>query len=95
MNLSEFKKSLKDVAPPEDANEILKALWYDAQGDWESAHEIVQSIQSPLGAKVHAYLHRKEGDRVNASYWYKNAKSEVYKGTLEEEWNKLINDLTQ
>lgn len=39
----------------------LLALWWDAKGDWERAHEVAQDIAGADGAWVHAYLHRKEG----------------------------------
>src|SRR3979490_566667 len=49
----------------------LLALWWDAQGDWEKAHEVAQDVAGVDGAWVHAYLHRKEGDVGNAGYWYR------------------------
>ncbi len=44
----------------------LLALWWDAKGDWEKAHEVAQDVAGRDGAWVHAYLHRKDGDLVNA-----------------------------
>jgi len=45
---------------------LLRALWYDARGDWHRAHTIAQDVDDAGGAWVHAYLHRKEGDLGNA-----------------------------
>ena len=42
------------------------------------------------GARVHAYLHRKEGDQSNAEYWYRKAGKAVCAGKLEEEWEELL-----
>jgi len=43
---------------------------------------------------VHAYLHRKEGDRGNAGYWYRRAgKPMPAKISLEEEWKAIARTL--
>ena len=72
----EFKRFLETVSgnePPVGINDHLKALWYDKKGDWESAHSIVQILNDQNAEWIHAYLHRKEGDPYNASYWYRKA----------------------
>ena len=38
----EFQDSLGNNSPDEDWSEALKALWFDAKGDWESSHTIAQ-----------------------------------------------------
>ena len=48
----------------------LKALWYDLNDDWDTAHSIVQQMSDPHAMWIHAYLHRKEPDIWNAKYWY-------------------------
>ncbi len=70
---------------------LLQALWYDAQGDWSKAHDLTQDIEMPAGGWVHAYLHRKEGDIFNANYWYRRAGKSRPGGTLEAEWEALVN----
>lgn len=56
------------------SGEALLALWCEAHGDWERAHHLAQSAPEPrIGAWVHAYLHRVEGDEGNAGYWYSRA----------------------
>ena len=52
---------------------LVRALWHDATGDWDGAHRVAQDVETPEGAWVHAYLHRKEGDIGNAGYWYRRA----------------------
>ena len=38
---------------------------------------------------MHAYLHRKEGDLPNASYWYARAGRDLPLLSLMEEWEKI------
>lgn len=90
MTLSEFTDSLKNARPPQQAGNLLQALWYDRKSDWEQAHTIIQDIESRDAAAIHAYLHRKEGDPGNAAYWYRRAGSNVYTGTLDDEWKELV-----
>ncbi len=46
-------------------------------GNWEAAHEIVQSDESALAAWAHGIVHLIEGDRKNAGYWYRRADREL------------------
>jgi hypothetical protein len=71
----------------------LQALWYDAQGEWEPAHDLAQAAASPEGDWVHAYLHRKEGDPGNARYWYAQAGRPVFTGALDDEWAAIAVEL--
>ncbi len=93
MDLREFRQSLAAPAPPAGLSKLVQALWHDAKGDWNRAHEIVQSVKGKAGAKVHAYLHRKEGDIDNANYWYDRAGTEMPKASLEKEWEMLVTEL--
>ena len=86
MNLAEFRLSQHQAAPPAGLSLALQALWFEAKGDWEKAHELAQEDGGTEGDWVHAYLHRKEGDASNARYWYGRAGKPVYSGALEEEW---------
>jgi hypothetical protein len=71
----------------------LEALWYDANDNWDKAHSIAQEIDSRDGAWVHAYLHRREGDHGNASYWYHRAGKSVSRMSLEDEWESIAKEL--
>jgi hypothetical protein len=93
MNLSEFKSSLQSGEPPEGIGGCLTALWYDGKNDWKSAHEIAQDIDTPNGAWVHAYLHRREGDPGNARYWYSRAGKSMPAYALEKEWEEMVSIL--
>jgi hypothetical protein len=60
MDLAAFRASLTDAAPPAGLSHALKALWLDATGDWDAAHDAAQADDGGAGDWVHAYLHRKE-----------------------------------
>lgn len=68
---------------------VQKSLYYDQQGDWKRAHDLVDHLGGRDAAHIHAYLHRKEGDQWNAEYWYRRANEPVFKGSLEDEWGEL------
>ena len=93
MDLQTFKASLDTDAPPTDISNALQALWYDAKGDWHKAHELAQQEPDPIGAWVHAYLHRVEGDESNAGYWYNRAQKPHSKAGLPEEWDHIATAL--
>lgn len=93
MTLSEFRATLSDTAPPDPLPPTLQALWHDAKGDWDRAHAIVQDVESADAARVHAYLHRKEGDLGNARYWYRRAGHPEATASLDDEWTAIVGDL--
>jgi hypothetical protein len=95
MTLPEFKDSLSSSAPPIGISELLKSLWYDGKGDWHKAHDIAQEIPSNEGSLMHAYLHRKEGDLGNASYWYHRAGRPVCKVSSDKEWDELVREFLE
>ena len=93
MNLTDLKKSLETGTPPKGASVYLNALWYDAKGDWQKAHELIQDLSDKTASWIHAYLHRKEGDTWNADYWYNKAGKTRPRTTLEEEWEHIATAL--
>jgi hypothetical protein len=70
MTLEQLRKTSDPTALPSDH---LRALWYELNGDWHTAHGIVQRMSDVHAMWIHAYLHRKEPDEWNARYWYRNA----------------------
>ncbi len=90
MTKDEFLVSLNKDKPPDTLLPLLKSLWWDKNGDWDRAHRIVQDIPSNDGSRVHAYLHRVEGDKWNANYWYKRAGVPYSNLSLHDEWESLI-----
>src|SRR5215475_11382317 len=93
MNLDAFKTSVAGDAPPAGASLALQALWWDAKGDWNKAHECAQAQEDDEGNWVHAYLHRREGDADNAGYWYRRAGKPAAAGALEAEWAGIADSL--
>jgi hypothetical protein len=71
----------------------LRALWLEARGDWDAAHATAQEDDGGDGAWVHAYLHRKEGDAMNAGYWYRRAGRPAATGDLRAEWEQIARAL--
>lgn len=90
MTLVEFKESIQQSAPPSTLSTLLKALWYDAKGQWDTAHQLAQEVETTHGSWIHAYLHRKEGDLGNAAYWYHKAKHPVCSKPIDEEWEEIV-----
>lgn len=93
MDLNAFIESVESESAPEGLPTALLALWWDAKGNWELAHELAQKAGNREGDWVHAYLHRKEGDEGNAGYWYARARQPFFEGTLEEEWTHVSSRL--
>jgi hypothetical protein len=90
----QFIDSLNLDACPDDYHPCLRALWYDAKGDWDEAHEIVQQIDDAMAARIHAYLHRKDGDDWNSRYWHRRAGSVFPRDmSLAQEWDYLVRQL--
>jgi hypothetical protein len=94
MTFTQFKESLQQAAPP-SLNVLLLSLWHDGKGDWEKAHDLVNDLEGKDAAWVHAYLHRKEGDQSNASYWYHRAKANKPNYSLEQEWEEIVTALLE
>lgn len=93
MTLESFKDTLVLDFPPQDMSVYLQVLWYDANGDWNAAHGLIDHLEDAKSAHLHAYLHRKEGDLWNANYWYKRAHQVMPKKSLDEEWEDLFYSL--
>lgn len=90
MNVSEFKNSIQEGRMPEGLTVYLKALWLDGNGDWTKAHGLIDQKEDEDAAFLHAYLHRKEGDIGNASYWYRRAGKTKPSISQEQEWEQMV-----
>jgi hypothetical protein len=90
MTPSEFKRSLSSKKPPSGLASALVALWWAGNESWDKAHDIVMREDGKDCAWVHAYLHRVEGDRDNARYWYRQARREPATGDLASEWAAIV-----
>ncbi|MBC3539989.1 hypothetical protein ACFSC6_04645 [Rufibacter sediminis] len=90
MDFADFQKTLSAPSPPAGTSVYLQALWYDAQGQWEQGHELIQDVPDQNASWIHAYFHRKEGDLWNADYWYRRAGKKRPSVSLQEEWEALV-----
>ncbi len=88
----QFTAALAAAAPPADYRPALAALWHEAKGDWQAAHDLLQD-GDPACDRVHAYLHRREGDDANAQYWYRRAGVRPSSLTLDDERATLVAEL--
>lgn len=87
---TDFEKSLELPQVPKDWPAELKAMWFDVKGDWEASHNIAQDMHNSMGSWLHAYLHRKEGDRFNAGYWYRQAGKSYPEISLKDEMKVIV-----
>lgn len=71
-----------------------RALALVREGNWDEAHELVQSSSDRKSCLIHAYLHRVEGDVGNARYWYGRAHELMPDNTLEQELSRLLELVT-
>jgi hypothetical protein len=92
MTFEELKASLAADKPETGMPALAEALWYDAKGNWEKAHDIAQEANTPAHCLLHAYLHRKEGDTWNANYWYNRAGRKMPSASLEAEWEAIARE---
>lgn len=74
---------------------LLLALNTEKKGNWNKAHEIVQVIDHRLAYWIHAYLHRKEPDLSNASYWYSRAQKPMPDYSYEKEWKEIFDFISK
>ena len=95
MDSRDFRQSLTAVRPPRGLPPPLRALWHAARGNWSRAHEIVAAQDGRAAARVHAFIHRKQGDIVNADYWYYRAGAKRPRSGLAKEWRTLVQQFLQ
>lgn len=62
--------------------ELIKAIDLALSGRWDEAHRIVQKHEDDKRANhIHAVLHRQEGNKENAMYWYRRAGFDAWPNT--------------
>jgi len=94
LTIDAFRGSLSAAAPPSGLGPALQALWWARRGDWNRAHDCVQQHEGqPDCDRVHAHLHRQEGDLSNASWWYQRVGRPVPAVPLQDEWNLLAAEM--
>ena len=95
MNYNTFITSIKSGFLSTELTNPELAMWHAMNDNWDSAHHAAQSIKNELGAWIHAYLHRIEGDIENANYWYRRANRLPSQNTLSDEAEEIIRFITQ
>ena len=93
MKKEEFNASLNTPDVPDGLSPYLTALWHEKRGEWSKAHEIVQEMNDANAAWIHAYLHRKEGNKGNAAYWYSRADKQFPTCSSDQEWSEIVGAL--
>ena len=73
---------------------LTRAVRLALEGDWQAAHALAQEDAGRDGAWVHAWLHRMEGDLANAGYWYARAGRGMGCGTVAEEGEAILRELS-
>ena len=94
MSFEEFREAInRDAAQPAGLSRPLEALWHDARGDWNRAHDCAQRAPGRNGARVHAYLPRRDGAAANAGYWYARAGRPPASSGFAAEWEAIAREL--
>lgn len=58
---------------------------------WDAAHALAQSREGEAAYdRLHAFLHRVEGDAANAAYWYRQSGEPAFTGDLAAECAELV-----
>lgn len=94
MDIHAFKDTLKEQSCPQNLPPLLKALWLTKNDEWDQAHNLVDGIPSTEASWIHALLHRIEGDKWNAGYWYRRAGRKFPEKSIDEEWEEIAEALT-
>ncbi|MDT0607265.1 hypothetical protein [Croceitalea rosinachiae] len=85
-----FKTTLSNIAPEKDWPPALQSLWYAANGQWVSSHNIAQDLNTKIGSWIHTHLHHVEGDKFNAGYWYNQAEKSFCKTSFDDEIKEIV-----
>jgi hypothetical protein len=94
--IDSFRESVSGAAPPTGISPALEALWWARRGDWKKAHNCCQQHEGEGDCdRVHAHLHRQEGDMSNAGWWYRRVGRPMPDVSLDDEWAALAGELLQ
>ena len=97
MTVEELLISTENDSTPQVGLSLeVQTLWYTKAEQWETAHEIAQTIHTPMGAWLHALLHLIEGDIGNANYWFRKAgKPSRSIDEIHVLWNEIATTILQ
>lgn len=89
-------KTLEELKSKKSNHELLEALYLIGIDEWEKAHSIAQKKEGTLQYdRVHALLHRIEGDEWNANYWHKRCKQPFPNSSIATEWKLLVKEYSE
>ena len=66
-----------------------KTLQLIKNDEWDAAHRLIQDYSDPLACRIHGYLHRIEGDLINARFWYDRVGLVMPSHSLQQELHDL------
>lgn len=73
---------------------LTQAIFHIENDEWQKAHEIVQDHEGQYAFdRIHALLHRMEGDPFNASWWYKKLQMKIPLASFEDEIQQIKSEL--
>lgn len=78
-----------------DKAALLRAVDLATKNQWDEAHHIVQEYEDEFACRIHAVLHKMEGDESNSRYWYRRAGKEFDSNTTPDEELILIKNELQ
>ena len=95
MRAKDLIEAAETQQKPIFTNETERCLYLVGIGKWEEAHEFVEKLPEPGASWIHAMMHREEGDKANARYWYLRADKRIPKEkvTMMEEWTTIVKEL--
>ena len=74
-------------------SDLQRAIELALNNNWDESHRIVQGIDNPRAAWIHAVLHKIEGDRDNAAYWYNKAQMTFSEDEPRAELRRILTTL--
>ena len=89
MTLKKFIKTLTNDAPDPNLDDLLAAMWWQSNDEWDRAHDLVQNHHGNDAQWVHAFLHRVQGDLCKSRYWYGCAGHDMPSKSIETEWKDI------
>ena len=93
MDLTQFRATVAQGAPPEGISFALQTLWWDAKGDWDRAHQLRAAgrRQDRLGrARLSAPQGRRHAQRRRLVQPRRPRTATV---SLDEEWQSLTEEM--
>lgn len=85
---------LRQQPDPAGLSLPMAALWHIHRDEWYTAHALVQTHEGdPACDRIHALLHRIEGDVANARWWYRQTGQAPHPHGVTAEWESLVSEL--